>query len=97
MQLLECLYINFFMRLFFSSKHSCDNLNIDNNIKFVIQIKIYFVKTNNKAKINIFEKTIFYYFIDQFSKISSILRSDNKDIQFDVISYFVYLTLKYTL
>jgi len=48
------------MRLFLSSKHSCDYINIDNNIKFVIQVKIYLVKINNKAKINIIQKTILY-------------------------------------
>jgi len=74
MQLLEHLYINFFMHLSLSLKNSCDNLNIDDNIKFVIQIKIYFVKINNRAKIDILEKAILYYFIDQSSKISSMLR-----------------------
>ena len=64
MQLLEHLYINFFMHLSLSLKNSCDNLNIDDNIKFVIQIKIYFIKINNKIKIDIFKKTIFYCFIN---------------------------------
>jgi hypothetical protein len=36
MQLLKRLYINFFMRLSFFLKYSCDNLNIDDNIKFII-------------------------------------------------------------
>jgi len=85
------------MRLFLSLKHSCENSNINDNIKFVIQIKTHFVKINNKAKINIFEKTIFYRLIDQFSKISLIFRDDDKDIQFDIIFHFTYLTLKYTL
>jgi len=52
------------MHLFLFSKHSRDNLNIDNNIKFVIQIKIHFVKINNKTKINILKKTILYCSID---------------------------------
>ena len=43
MQLLERLYIDFLMRLSLSLKHSCDDLNIDDNIKFVIQIKAHFV------------------------------------------------------
>jgi len=42
-QLLEHLYIDFLMRLSLFLKHSCDNLNINNNIKFVIQIKTHFV------------------------------------------------------
>ncbi len=95
-QLLKYLYIDFLMYLSFFLKHSRNNLNIDNNIKFVIQIKIYFVKTNNKTKINILEKTILYCFINQFSKISSILRSNNKNIQLNIISYLAYLTLRYT-
>jgi hypothetical protein len=47
------LYIDFLMHLFLSSKHSCNCVNINNNIKFVIQIKIYFVKIDNKTKIDI--------------------------------------------
>jgi len=94
MQLLERLYTNFFMRLSFSSKHFRDNLNIDSNIKFVIQIKTYFDKINNKIKINIFEKTILYCFINQFSKTSLILRDNNKDIHLNITSYLTYLTLK---
>ncbi len=89
------LYINFFMRLFLSSKHFRDCVNINNNVKFVIQIETYLVKINDKAKIDIIQKTILYCFIDQSIKISSILRDDNKDIQFDVTSYLAYLTLKY--
>jgi hypothetical protein len=85
------------MRLSFSSKHFRDNLNIDDNIKFVIQIKTHFVKINDKTKINIFEKIIFYRFINQFSKISLILTSNDEDIQFDVIFYLAYLTLRYIL
>ncbi len=85
------------MRLSLSSKHSRDDLNIDSNIKFVIQIKAHFVKINNRAKINILKKTILYCLINQSSKISSILRNNNEDIQFDIISYFAYLTLRYTL
>ncbi len=85
------------MRLSFSSIHFRDNLNIDDNIKFVIQIKTHFVKINDKTKINIFEKIIFYRFINQFSKISLILKSNDEDIQFDVMFYLAYLTLKYIL
>jgi len=47
------LYIDFFMRLFLSSKYSRDCVDIDNNIKFVIQVETHFVKINNKTKINI--------------------------------------------
>jgi len=64
MQLLKYLYIDFFMYLSLFSKHSCDNLNINNNIKFVIQIKIHFVKINNKTKINILKKIILYCLIN---------------------------------
>jgi len=85
------------MRLSFSSIHFRDNLNIDDNIKFVIQIKTHFVKINDKTKINIFEKIIFYRFINQFSKISLILKSNDEDIQFNVMFYLAYLTLKYIL
>ena len=58
---------------------------------------IYLVKINNKTKINILEKTILYCFINQFNRTYSILRDDNKDIQFDIISYFAYLLFRYTL
>jgi len=61
---LERLYTNFFIRLSLFSKHSRDNLNIDSNIKFVIKIKIYFVKIDNKANIDILKKTILYCFIN---------------------------------
>jgi len=47
------LYINFLMRLSLSSKHSCNCVDINNNIKFVIQIEAYLVKINNKTKIDI--------------------------------------------
>ncbi len=47
------LYINFLMRLFLILKHFCDCVDINNNIKFVIQVKTYLVKINNKTKINI--------------------------------------------
>ncbi len=64
MQLLKRLYIDFLIYLSFSSKHSRDNSNIDNNIKFVIQIKTHFVKIDDKTKIDILEKAILYRFID---------------------------------
>ena len=80
----------FFIYLSFFSKYFCNCLDTKNNIKFVIQIKIYFVKINNKTKINIFEKTIFYRLINQFSKTSSILKNNNKDIQLDITSYLAY-------
>jgi len=47
------LYIDFLMRLFLSSKHSYNCVDINNNVKFVIQIEIYLVKINIKTKINI--------------------------------------------
>jgi hypothetical protein len=47
------LYIDFVIYLSLSSKYFCDCIDIDNNVKFVIQIEIYFVKINNKTKINI--------------------------------------------
>jgi len=52
------------MRLILFSKHFYNNLNINNNIVFVIQIEIYLIKMNNKMQINIFEKTIFYCFVN---------------------------------
>jgi len=64
MQLSKCLYINFLICLSLSSKYFCNDLNIDDNIKFVIQIKIYFVKIDDKTKIDILEKTILYCFIN---------------------------------
>jgi hypothetical protein len=91
------LYIDFLMRLSLSSKHSRDCVNIDNNVKFVIQIETHLVKINNKTKIDIIQKTILYCFIDQLAKISSILRDNDEDIQLDVTFYLAYLTLKYTL
>jgi len=47
------LYIDFLMRLSLFSKHSCDCVNINNNIKFVIRIETHLVKINDKTKINI--------------------------------------------
>jgi len=47
------LYIDFLMRLFLSSKHSRDCIDIDDNVKFVIQIEAHLIKINDKAKIDI--------------------------------------------
>ncbi len=47
------LYIDFFMRLFLSSKHSRDCVDIDNNVEFVIQIKTHLVKINDETRIDI--------------------------------------------
>ncbi len=41
------------MRLFLFSKHFCDYVDIDNNVKFIIQIETHLVKIDNKTKINI--------------------------------------------
>jgi len=91
------LYIDFLMRLFLSSKHSRDCVNIDSNVKFVIQIKTYLVKINNKTKIDIIQKTILYRLIDQSIRIFFILRDDNKVVQLDITSCFAYLSFRYTL
>jgi len=47
------LYIDSLIHLFLFLKHSRDYVDIDNNVKFVIQIETHFVKINNKTKINI--------------------------------------------
>jgi len=41
------------MYLYLSSKHSRNCVDINNNVKFVIQIETHLVKINNKTKIDI--------------------------------------------